>query len=172
MASAATESALDVAMWFVDRARLEDSYMQAQKLQRLLYLAQGLYAAAYHGRKLMPATFVAHEMGPLEPNVYRAFELGRPTVPEVPPGSEVVSFLELIWRRYGNLPTERLNDLVRRQEIYLAARSRGENEEIAIEAMAAFFTRKEDPKPVVRTADGRTVQKWIPPTRAVRTRQT
>ena len=171
MASAATESTLDVAMWFVDRARLEDSYLQAQKLQRLLYLAQGLYAAAYHGRKLMPATFVAHEMGPLEPNVYRAFELGRPALPEVPPGGDAISFLELVWRRYGHLSTERLNDMVRRHDIYLEARGRGENEEIAVDAMAAFFTRKDDPKPVVRTADGRTVQKWIPSTRAVRTQQ-
>ncbi len=170
MASAATESALDVARWFVDRARLDDNYLQAQKLQRLLYLAQGLYAGAYHGRQLMPAIFVAHEMGPVEPNVFRAFELGRPAIAEVSPSAEVVTFLELIWRKYGNLSTERLNDMVRRHDIFLGARAQGENEEITVEAMAAFFIRKEDPKPTVRTSDGRVVQKWIPPTRAVRNR--
>ena len=54
MAAPATSSIFDVAHWFVERARFEDSYLQAQKLQRLLWLAQGHYAATYHGRKLMP----------------------------------------------------------------------------------------------------------------------
>ena len=78
MAIAATESSFDVAHWFVEYARGEDGYLQAQKLQRLLWLAQGEYARAYHGRKLMPTIFIAHELGPVEPNVYRAFELGHP----------------------------------------------------------------------------------------------
>ena len=57
MASCAVESTIDVALWFLNRASAEDSYIQAQKLQRLLYLAQGCYAQEYYGRKLMPAVF-------------------------------------------------------------------------------------------------------------------
>src|SRR3546814_15279512 len=96
MPSAAVESTLDVALWFLDRARREDSYLQAQKLQRLLYLAQGFYAAGFHGRKLMPATFVAHELGPVEPTVFRLFELGPPNVTQIDPPAEVVNFLDSV----------------------------------------------------------------------------
>ena len=70
MSSCAVESTIDVAIWFLDRARLDDKYLQAQKLQRLLYFAHGFYGAKYHGRKLMPATFVTHELGPIEPNIF------------------------------------------------------------------------------------------------------
>ncbi|PPR18283.1 MAG: hypothetical protein CFH40_02480, partial [Alphaproteobacteria bacterium MarineAlpha10_Bin3] len=35
MAKAATDSCFDIAQWFVERARFEHSYLQAQKLQRL-----------------------------------------------------------------------------------------------------------------------------------------
>jgi len=66
MPSLATDSCFEVALWFVEKARFEDNYLQAQKLQRMLWLAQGHYAATYHGRKLMPATFVARQLGPIE----------------------------------------------------------------------------------------------------------
>ncbi len=162
MPSAAVESSLDVAMWFLDRARLEDSYLQAQKLQRLLYLAQGYYAAKHYGRKLMPATFIAHEMGPLEPNVFRAFELGRPKIPSVNPPPEVESFLDLLWRQFGQYSADRLGQIVRRHEVYQRALKRGAGEEIPFEAIAEFFSKREKPAPQVRTVDGRTVRKWIP----------
>src|SRR3546814_18975840 len=93
MPSAAVESTLDVALWFLDRARREDSNLHAQKLQRLLYLAQGYYAAGFHGRKLMPATFVAHELGPVEPTVFRLFELGVTNVTMTDPPAEAVKFM-------------------------------------------------------------------------------
>src|SRR3546814_15335998 len=66
MPSAAVESTLDVALWFLDRARREDSYLPAQTLQRLLYMAQGFYAAGFHCRKPLPAPFVAPQLGPVE----------------------------------------------------------------------------------------------------------
>ena len=68
MPDTVVESTFDVALWFQDRARREDTNLQAQKLQRLLYLAQSYYSAMNYGRKLMPAVFVAQEMGPIEPN--------------------------------------------------------------------------------------------------------
>lgn len=162
MPKTVVESTLDVALWFLDRARLEDNYLQAQKLQRLLYLAQGYYAAKYYGRKLMPATFVAHEMGPMEPNVYRLFELGRPQIPNVGTPPEVEDFLQLLWRQFGQFSTERLGDLVRKHDIYIAAMQAGEGEEIGFETIKEFFGRKEKPAEKVRTADGRTVTKWLP----------
>ena len=59
----AARTALDVAIWFLDRARTDDSHLPFQKLHRLLYLAQSLFAARTGGL-LMPAIFLAEEVGP------------------------------------------------------------------------------------------------------------
>lgn len=166
MPSSATDSCFEVALWFVEKARYEDNYLQAQKLQRLLWLAQGHYAATYHGRKLMPATFVARPLGPIEPNIYRAFELGRPELPELEPPAEINDFLERLWSRFGHHSTEHLSKLVRAHRIYMLALNMGENTEIPFEDVAKFFIAesKEKPKPAIRSEDGREWQKWSPRT--------
>ncbi len=164
MAITATDSCFDVALWFFERARHEDSYLQAQKLQRMLWLAQGHYAAIYHGRKLMPATFVAMTLGPLEPNVYRAFELGRPNLSEVEPPAEVADFLQRLWGRFGHHTTEHLNTLVRAHRVYSEALEAGEGHEIPFDAIAKYFEAQRQVKPgaTVRSNDGREWKKWKP----------
>ena len=163
MASCAVESTIDVALWFINRASSEDSYIQAQKLQRLLYLAQGCYAQENYGRKLMPATFVTHDMGPVEPNVFRVFEAGRPQIDYVPPAAEVEDFLERMWRRFAIHPVERLNTLVIGQAAYRNAAKGGMREEIPHDAMIeAFKTPEQKKEPTLRTPDGRRVTKWLP----------
>ncbi len=163
MASCAVNSIIDVAFWFLNRASAEDSYLQAQKLQRLLYIAQGSYAQENYGRKLMPATFVTHDMGPIEPNVYRIFEAGRPQIDYLPPATEVQDFLERVWRRFGIHPVERLNLLVLGQAAYRNALTGGIGEEIPHEALAeAFKTPEQKKEQTVRTQDGRRVKKWVP----------
>ena len=158
------ESTFDVALWFQDRARREDTYLQAQKLQRLLYLAQGYYSAMNYGRKLMPAIFVAQEMGPIEPNIYRVFEAGRPGMPSTQPPPVVENFLELMWRRFSHHTTEHLTSIIKSHDVYRTAFEQGPGEEITFEAIIEFFSDKErkDPPKSVRTADGRTVKKWVP----------
>jgi uncharacterized phage-associated protein len=164
MAIAATESSFDVALWFVEYARGEAGYLQAQKLQRLLWLAQGEYARAYHGRKLMPTIFVAHELGPVEPNVYRAFELGRPEIPDVLLPVEVEDFLIRIWGRFGHHATEHLNMIVRGHSVYREALAKGSGEEIEFRKIAEFFKGDGDKRSVgsVQSADGRIWKKWSP----------
>ena len=171
MASSAVESTIDIAFWFLNRASAEDSYLQPHKLQRLLYLAQGYYAQEHYGRKLMPATFVVHDLGPIEPNVFRLFEEGRPSIVFVAPPPEVEDFLERIWRRFNGHAVDRLNAMILEQPAYKTAVLAGEGEEIPFAAMQETFKIKEKEKAetTVRTADGRTVEKWIP-TRAVRWR--
>lgn len=172
MASSAVDSTIDVALWFLNRASAEDSYLQAQKLQRLLYLAQGCYAQENYGRKLMPATFVTHDMGPVEPNVYRVFEAGRPQMDYVEPAAEVQDFLERTWRRFANHPVERLNAFVTAQAAYRKAAAGGMGEEIPHEALAkAFKTPEQRKEPTLRTADGRRVTKWLPSRSAPRGRR-
>ena len=166
MAIAATESSFDVALWFVERARQEDGYLQAQKLQRLLWLAQGQYARAYHGRKLMPTVFLADEFGPMDPNVYRAFELGRPEIPDVRLPVEVEDFLIRIWGRFGHHATEHLNTMVRGHIIYRDALEKGVGEEISFDSIAEFFQSETADRDAteVRSADGRVWKKWAPRT--------
>ena len=74
----ASATSLDVAVWFLDRARADDTYLQPRKLQCLLFLAQAHFAAAYGGRPLMPSFFIVDEGGPMDPNLYRILENGRP----------------------------------------------------------------------------------------------
>ncbi len=166
MAKAATDSCFDIAQWFVERARSEDSYLQAQKLQRMLWLAQGHYAATYHGRKLMPATFIAMTIGPREPNIYRAYELGRPDLAELSPPVEILDFLDRLWGRFGHHSTDHLNKLVRAHRVYSEALDKGEGEEIVFDEIAKYFTglREANPETVVRSADGREWKKWTPRT--------
>ena len=58
MPASAVSSTFDVVVWFTDRALNDGEYLQPTKLHRLMYLAQGYFAVAYRGEKLMPATFV------------------------------------------------------------------------------------------------------------------
>lgn len=164
MTATVVDSVIDVALWFMDQARREDDYLQPQKLQRILYIAQGSYAALHHGRKLMPAMFVAGETGPQDPNILRLFENGRPTNlgdPYVP--MEVAHFLDTLWRRYGHHSTDYLNQQIKHHEIYSLALKKGLNVEIPFPAMVRFFTRKEQRGiEKVKTADGRVLEKWKP----------
>ena len=62
MRPTAVESCFEIAFWFLDRALNDGEYLQPPKLQRLMYLAQAYFAVVQNGAKLMPATFVAHDM--------------------------------------------------------------------------------------------------------------
>ena len=169
MPDTVVESTFDVALWFQDRARREDTYLQAQKLQRLLYLAQGYYSAMNYGRKLMPAVFVAQEMGPIEPNIFRVFEAGLPSMEMTAPPPVVENFLELMWRRFSHHTTEYLTTVIKSHDVYVNAFERGAGEEIEFEAIIEYFSNKEQKSPPesVRTADGRTVKKWVPSGRPI-----
>ena len=166
-------SAFDVAFWFADTALAENEYLQPQKLQRLLFIAQAYYCVAYPKRKLMPAVFVADELGPVEPNVYLAFSKGRPDVDvELFLPHDVDTFLSSIWRRFGHYEMERLNELTNETLAYKQARERSHRAEIMIEAMHLSFVRGETapaveqvltPK-VMRTQSGKQVivKSWNP----------
>jgi hypothetical protein len=65
------------------------------------------YAAAYGGRRLMPSVLVIDDAGPLDPNLYRMFENGRPQVTTFPLDEAIVVFLDVVWRRYHDEDTLR-----------------------------------------------------------------
>jgi len=165
-------NAFDVAFFFADVALDENEYLQPQKLQRLLFISQAYYAVAFD-RKLMPAVFVADEMGPVEPNVYMAFSRGRPDLDaELFLPHDVQMFLDGIWRRFGYLDTNRLTSMTKETTAYKRAQKRGPRAEILWEDMKLSFARAEQtpgvdrvvkPK-IMRTQSGRPVQvkAWVP----------
>ena len=183
----AIRSALDAAAWFEARAGRDRVRLPPLKLQRLLYFAQAFFAARNKGRRLMPAVFVAGDLGPVEPNLYLILENGLPDLVEPPLAPEVEDCLEDIWRRFGAKEIEELDRLVETDGLYRPAFDKAKNSEITLERMAAAYRRlgrggkaaapkppakkREAPPPVgtppenqeVRfTADGRSVTRWAP----------
>ncbi|MBT4888184.1 MAG: hypothetical protein HON65_01340 [Rhodospirillales bacterium] len=166
-------SAFDIAFWFSDMALNENISMQPQRLQRMLFISQAYYSVAYPKRKLMPAVFVADELGPVEPNVFMSFSKGRPDVDVelfLPP--DVDSFLKSIWGRFSQYDMDRLNEITNETLAYKQAKNRGNRSEITLEAMRLSFARNETshdvrsvmkPK-IMRTQSGKpvVVKAWNP----------
>lgn len=170
---AAVKSAFDIAFWFADTALEENEYLQPQKLQRLLFLSQGYFCVLQNGKKLMPAVFVADELGPVEPNIYAAFSRGRPQLDvELFLTYEIETFLDNVWRRFGHHSLDRLNEITKGTTAYKQARQRGLRAEIGIDDIRLSFLRAEKtpgvkqvvkPK-VLLTQTGKPVQvkAWTP----------
>lgn len=167
------DSAFDVAFWFADTALNENEYLQPQKLQRLMFVSQAYYPIVHKGRKLMPAVFVADEIGPLEPTIHLAFSRGRPDVDaELFLPNEVEEFLSGIWRRFGHMSVERLNNITMETDAYKNARKRGPRAEILQREMSvSFLQNREAPAPtqvarkkIYRTQSGKPVEikSWMP----------
>jgi len=170
-------SALDVALWFNDRAFGEGEYLQPQKLHRLMYLAYAYFSVAYPKQKLMPASFVTDEFGPTEPTIFHALAYGIPPnleshgIPKV-----AAEFMESIWRRFGASKAEHLNRTVATHEPVADAMTKGIGFEIPFETMVAFYSSElaekngvpaveKVMKPrVLRSSEGRavTVTSWKP----------
>jgi uncharacterized phage-associated protein len=137
----AVKSCLDVVFWLSDQALNDREYIQPQKLHRLMYLAQAYFAVAYHGRKLMPATFVTDAFGPVEPTVFHTFAYGRPNMIEGNALSDQVShFLDGIWRRFGQYTADQLTKKVAEHAPVAMAMAKGINEEIPFDEMVKFYT--------------------------------
>ena len=163
MPSSAVESVLDVANWFQGRARYENEHLQAQKLQRLMFVAHGQYALQFAGRKLMPATFVAYEVGPMEPNIMRFFEFGSPNISTQDLPVEVEEFLERVWSKFGHYSADKLGELARAHPAYKAAIQHGHGEEIPYTSFAKGVGGEQKQPETLKTADGRVVTRWMPP---------
>ncbi len=169
----AVSSAFEVAFWFLDEALNHNEYLQPQKMQRLIFLSQAYFAVAYQGQRLMPAYFIADDMGPIEPNIYKSFSNGRPKIDldkKLP--YKVETFLDGVWRRFGHHSVEHLNKLCKETPCYLVA-SRKEKGEIPIEAMRQSFTKPDAKTPeldqvvrakMMRSHTGRAVavKSWVP----------
>ena len=136
----AVKSCFDVVLWFSDKALNTNEYIQPQKMQRLIFLAQAYYSVAYPGRKLMPATIVTDAFGPVEPTVFHALAYGRPPMLDPNPVSDqVAQFLDGIWRRFGTSGADVLTRKVSEHPAVAAAMRKGLNEEIPLAAMVKYY---------------------------------
>ena len=139
MRPTAVESCFEVANWFLDRALNDGEYLQPQKLQRLMFLAHAYYGVLQNGHKLMPATFIAAEEGPIEPTVFKAFARGRPMVDVGPVDATTAHILDSVWRQFGAHSTDHLGKLLTRHPPYADARAVARGAEISLEAMVDFY---------------------------------
>lgn len=129
----ATRSGIDVSFWLLERAAAERITMSLPKLRWLLYLAQAHYAIAREGAKLMPATFLVGEDGPVEPTLDLVFQAGieNPWSPTLSETAE--AFLDAFWKRFGILPAVALHKLVVGAPAWRKAQENGPGSEIAVE---------------------------------------
>lgn len=129
----ATRSGIDVSFWLLERAAAERIGMSLPKLRWLLYLAQAHYAIAREGAKLMPATFIVGEDGPLEPTLDLVFQAGleNPWTPSL--NDTVESFLDGFWQRFGALPAIALHKLVVGDPAWRKAQEYGPGAEIPVD---------------------------------------
>jgi uncharacterized phage-associated protein len=128
----ATRSGIDVSFWLLERAASERIAMSLPKLRWLLYLAQAHYAIARDGAKLMPATFLVGDDGPIEPTLDLVFQAGieNPWTPSLSETAE--GFLEGFWKRFGALPAIALHKLVVGDPAWRKAQENGPGSEISV----------------------------------------
>ncbi|WP_162914562.1 Panacea domain-containing protein [Desertibaculum subflavum] len=167
-------SSLDVALWFTSRAEAASATLSARKLQQLMYLAQAVYVGRSGGAKLMPATFLASEQGPVEPTVLVALDAGLAVTPQPMVSKAARAVLEIVWHEYGSQSTVQLGRLIAADGLWRATLERGANSEITAEAMRRAYAparsaaermapKRASTENTVRfTADGRMVLKWAP----------
>lgn len=118
MYTPATDSAFDVAYWFLNKAEQNRLYIEDAKLQHLLFLAQVRYAMQYNMEQLLPSLFMVDENGFFEPNISRIFAMGRPFMPIVKLSEKVEIFLNDIWDKYGKMSERQLTSLIKNSSAY------------------------------------------------------
>ncbi len=142
---AEVDSVFEIACWLWDKALDEGEYLAPQKLQHLLFLSQAYFTVAFSGRKLMPGVFVAEELGPVEPSIYKTFQKGRPEISvEMILPDEVDGFINAIWNRFGHHSAEHLAKMCKRCAAYRAAAKEEPRTEITLTAMRKSFEKAHD----------------------------
>lgn len=118
MAYPKVESAIDIAYCFFDKAENDNLYLDAEKVQLLLFWAQLTFAKVYNQQMLCPALFVCDENGVYEPNLNKILALGRPFLPlsKFPP--MVNDFLSDFWKKFAHKTYAELLKLVKSSPVY------------------------------------------------------
>lgn len=191
-------SAFDILFWLTNKTHLSGRSVEAPFLMKMLYFCQAVYAAHNPQQKLMPATFLATDAGPIEPNMFLALENNFRVSSAVSPPEHIEGLLESVWRVCKDKSLQELDLILSQDSAIRAAASRGRNSEITLNEMADAYKNgwpasgnsdtfnkfpdgtafnaihtNLDAAPNSRqevrfTADGRSVTKWLPSKRVVR----
>ena len=127
MTAPVTNSSLDVAYWFINKAKQENIYLETEKLQHLLFLAQNQYALEQKGKMLMPCLFLCGDDGFFEPTLKKIFAQGRPILHLTQLTQNVTSFLEKIWQEFKELSIAQIRYIIMQKPIYTKCREQGIN---------------------------------------------
>jgi len=143
----------------------------------LLYLTQAHYVAEHRGQKIMPATFLATQVGPVEPNIHQLFEGGRFVLEANDPPRMVEDYLIEIWDRFGKKTLKQLEGLVERDGAWRPVFRKGALLEIPAELLYRAYGGGADAVPLDRrssagqnrnkeqeywTLTGKKAEKWTP----------
>ena len=169
------ESVFDAAEWFLDAALNDGEYLQPMKMQYLMFLSQGYYAALMNGKRFIPGIFLATERGPVEPNSYRLYGSERPVLTYRTLNRKTVSFLKTIWARFGAYSSDYIYGLISTHAPYAEAFAAGKDTEISLQLMTEFYAGNAEKDEcfknsefgttrIMRSQTGKTVavKKWMP----------
>ena len=96
---------LDIADWFLAKAKSEGKYLKPMKLQKLVYFSYGWYFA-YFGQSLFPETIYAFKHGPVVQELFDRFRhlKGNPITEDVVQktgiDTAIESLLDDVWKAY------------------------------------------------------------------------
>ncbi len=188
----AIRSTFDIVAWLEERSAQTGAVLKPPYLMKMLYLSQVVYASEHNGAKLMPATFLSTDAGPIEPDLFLALEQGIALDNAVSPADHVEAVLLAVWEAYGKAKPEELGKALSSDTAIRAASKRGRNSEILLDEMKAAYPGglsafkgqsrvsqfpdgspynvkhsnldavPADNQEVRFTADGRSVTRWMP----------
>lgn len=135
----ATDSAIEVAYWLIQRAEKDGVFLEDDKLHHLLFAAQVAYAQKYDRAVLMPSLFVVDDKGFSEPNLLKMFALGRPYMPPVKLEEKVSVFLENIWKKYAPMTMTAMSTLIKASTAYKQSYKAGEKHVVEVNSILDLF---------------------------------
>lgn len=134
----------------VAKAFLTISSMTQKKLQKLCYYAQGWYAGLT-GKKLFDNDLEAWVHGPVCPKLYEKYKIyGYNEIPKINTyigNEELKGIVEQIYRIYGKLDGDQLEELTHKEKPWINARKgieswESSNEKIQFVDMEEYFLNK------------------------------
>lgn len=170
----AVNSAFDVANWFFKKSDSEGLYLETEKLQHLIFLAQIHYSLLHEQEYLVPSLFVCDHTGFVEPTLQKALSFGRPLMeaPDFP--AEINEFLSLIWQKYSPMSIKALAEFIKNSAGYADCYQTGRRNIVNIPDIAAEFkssltasafnhSKGTSPKKILISQNGPVVvSKWSP----------
>lgn len=147
----AVNSALDVANWFFRQAEKDGWFLENEKLQHLLFLAQVHYALLNNQEYLMPAVFVCDDSGFTEPNIAKALSFGRPLMPLPQFSNENNTFLSLIWQKYASMSIRDLSVFIKSSATYMENYQSGRKNIVMLPELALKFKNNLNPGTVSKS---------------------